>query len=164
MSTACSRSSACRTSGCAPEISVRRSNTNGSLQQIYNPFTGAANGADRQQFANNQIPANMIDPIALKIMQLYPLPNKPGIGAGGLTNNYRREETRTVDRKNFDVKLNFNRNTDHQIWTKFSMMDAVVDDLTNYLGPPTGCGRRRRVHAGSIRRPRDKPGRCRRRC
>src|SRR5688572_2617000 len=110
-------------------------NTNGTVQQIYNPFTGAANGADRQQFANNRIPANMIDPIALKIMQLYPLPNVPGIGAGGLTNNYRREETRTVDRKNFDVKLNFNRNTNHQIWTKCSMMDAVVDDLTNYLGP-----------------------------
>ena len=54
-----------------------------------------------------------------------------------MTNNYRREETRTVDRKNFDVKLNFNRNADHQIWGKFSMMDAVVDDLTNYLGPPT---------------------------
>jgi hypothetical protein len=112
-------------------------NTNGTLQQIYNPFTGGANGVGRQQFANNQIPANMIDPIALKILQLYPLPNNPGIGAGGLTNNYRREETRTVDRKNFDVKVNFNRNTDHQIWAKFSMMDAVVDDLTNYLGPAT---------------------------
>jgi outer membrane receptor protein involved in Fe transport len=112
-------------------------NTNGSLQQIYNPFTGAVDGAGRQQFANNQIPANMIDPIALKIMQLYPLPNNPGIGAGGLTNNYRRQETRTVDRKNFDVKVNYNRTGEHQIWGKFSMMDAVVDDLTNYLGPPT---------------------------
>jgi hypothetical protein len=112
-------------------------NANGSLQNIYNPFSGAANGADRQQFAGNVIPSNMIDPIALKIMQLYPLPNNPGIGAGGLTNNYRRQETRTVDRKNYDVKLNFNRTSEHQIWGKFSFMDAVVDDLTNYLGPPT---------------------------
>ena len=109
-------------------------NANGTLQQIYNPFT-AVDGTNRQQFPNNQIPANLIDPIALKVLQLYPLPNVPGIGAGGLTNNYRRQETRTVDRKNVDVKVNFNRNTDHQIWTKFSMMDAVVDDLTNYLGP-----------------------------
>jgi hypothetical protein len=110
-------------------------NTNGSLQLIYNPFT-AVDGTNRQQFAGNVIPANMIDPIALKIMQLYPLPNNPGIGAGGLTQNYRRQETRTVDRKNFDVKMNFNRTAEHQIWGKFSMMDAVVDDLTNYLGPP----------------------------
>ena len=71
------------------------------------PVHRARDGAGRQQFANNQIPANMIDPIALKILQLYPLPNNPGIGAGGLTNNYRREETRTVDRKNFDVKIEF---------------------------------------------------------
>ena len=60
-------------------------NTNGSLQNIYNPSTGAANGTGREQFANNQIPASMINPIALKILQLFPLPNRPGIGAGGLT-------------------------------------------------------------------------------
>ena len=106
----------------------------------------------------------MIDPIALKIMQLYPLPNMPGIGAGGLTNNYRREETRTVDRKNFDVKMNFNRTTDHQIWGKFSMMDAVVDDLTNYLGPDNRTPRATADSPRSIRRRRDRPGRCRRRC
>ena len=109
--------------------------SNSAQQLIYNPFTGAANGVGRQQFANNQIPAGMIDPIALKIMNLFPMPNVAGIGAGGLTNNYQRSETRTVDRKNYDVKLNFNRTTAHQIWGKFSYMNAVVDDLTNYLGP-----------------------------
>jgi Carboxypeptidase regulatory-like domain len=112
-------------------------NTNGTLQLIYNPLTGAANGADRQQFANNQIPTGMIDQIALRVLQLFPPPNTPGIGAGGLTNNYRRQETRTVDRKNVDAKVNWNRTSEHQIWGKFSLMDAVVDDLTNYLGPPT---------------------------
>src|SRR5206468_4078008 len=61
-------------------------NTNGSLQTIYNPFTGAANGTGRDAFANNQIPASLINPISLKIMQLAPLPNTAGIGAGGLTN------------------------------------------------------------------------------
>jgi hypothetical protein len=106
-------------------------NTNGSLQRIYNPFTGNADGTGREQFANNQIPAGMIDPIALKIMQLFPLPNRQGIGAGGLTTNYQRDETRTIDRKNYDYKTNWNRTAAHQIWGKFSFMDAVVDDLTN---------------------------------
>ena len=116
-------------------------NTNGSLQRIYNPFTGNADGTGRTQFANNQIPVGMIDPIGLKIMQLFPLPNTPGIGAGGLTNNYRREETRQVDRDNYDLKLNWNRTPAHQIWGKFSFMNAVVDDLTNYLGPdPNASG------------------------
>jgi hypothetical protein len=111
-------------------------NTNGSLQTIYNPFTGGANGVGREQFANNVIPAGMINPIALKILNnLYPLPNTAGIGAGGLTNNYQRNETRTVDKDNYDVKLNWNRTSAQQIWGKFSYMNANVDDLTNYLGP-----------------------------
>jgi hypothetical protein len=110
-------------------------NTNGSLQNIFDPGTGNSDGTARSQFANNQIPAGRIDPIALKVMQLFPMPNQTGIGAGGLTNNYRRQEDRTVDRDNFDLKLNWNRTAANQIWGKFSYMNAVVDDLTNYLGP-----------------------------
>ena len=83
----------------------------------------------------------MFNPIALKIMNLYPMPNTGGTGLGGLTNNYTRNENRTVDRQNYDVKVNFNRSTAHQIWGKFSYMNAVVDDLTNYLGPdPNATG------------------------
>ena len=116
-------------------------NTNGSLQTIYNPFTGGSNGVGREQFANNQIPSGMINPIAQKIMQLFPMPNIAGIGAGGLTNNYQRDETRTVDRDNYDLKLNWNRTAAQQIWGKYSFMNAVVDDLTNYLGPdPNASG------------------------
>ena len=116
-------------------------NTNGSLQLIYNPFTGNFDGSARQQFTNNQIPTSLIDPIALKILQLFPSPNTTGIGAGGLTNNYQRTETRTVDRKSYDLKFNWNRTSTHQLWAKFSHMHAVVDDLTNYLGPdPNASG------------------------
>jgi hypothetical protein len=124
-------------------------NTNGTLQQIYNPATGAANGSGRDQFANNQIPSNMINPISLKILNLFPLPNIQGIGAGGLTNNYQRQEDRTVDRQNYDAKVNWNRTSTHQIWAKFSHMNAVVDDLTNYLGPDpnaTGDGGKTKVY------------------
>ena len=118
-------------------------NTNGSVQAIYNPFTGSANGVGRTQFADNKIPSNLINPISLKIMNLFPMPNTPGIAtsAGGLTENYRRDETRTVDRDNYDLKLNWNRSTSQQIWGKYSFMNAVVDDLTNYLGPnPNASG------------------------
>ncbi len=110
-------------------------NGGGTQQAIYNPFTGAANGSGREQFTNNQIPANLINPISLKVMQLFPMPNTTGLGLGGLTNNYQRQEDRTVDRKNYDMKVNWNRTGAHQIWAKYSFMNAVVDDLTNYLGP-----------------------------
>jgi hypothetical protein len=110
-------------------------NTNGSMQVIYNPFTGNADGTGRQAFQNNQIPSNLIDPIAKKVLNLYPLPNVQGIGAGGFVNNYQRQENRSVDRQNYDFKVNWNRTSAQQIWAKFSHMHAVVNDLTNYLGP-----------------------------
>ena len=117
-------------------------NNAGTQQTIYNPFTGNADGSGREAFANNQIPANLLNPKARLINDLlYPLPNTTGSGLGGLTRNYQREETRTVDRKNYDVKVNFNRTQAHQLWAKYAFMDAVVDDLTNYLGPdPNATG------------------------
>jgi hypothetical protein len=110
-------------------------NTNGTLQVIYDPATGTANGVGRAPFANNVIPASRIDQIALKVLNLFPRANVPGIGAGGLTNNYRRQEDRKVDRDNYDLKLNWNRTAANQLWGKVSHMNANVDDLTNYLGP-----------------------------
>jgi hypothetical protein len=116
-------------------------NTNGTVQQIYDPATGNADGTGRTQFANNAIPTNRLDLIALKVLQLFPMPNSPGTGAGGLTNNYKRPENRTFARDNYDGKVNWNRTSAHQIWGKFSYMNAVVDDLTNYLGPdPNASG------------------------
>src|SRR5262245_33034728 len=47
-------------------------NANGTQQVIYNPFTGNPDGTGRQPFPNNQIPANLLNPIALKIQQLFP--------------------------------------------------------------------------------------------
>ena len=65
----------------------------------------------------------------------------PGTGAGGLTNNYKRQEDRKFARDNMDGKVNWNRTSANQIWGKVSYMNAVVDDLTNYLGPdPNASG------------------------
>ncbi|HVD93663.1 MAG TPA: TonB-dependent receptor, partial [Vicinamibacterales bacterium] len=116
-------------------------NTNGSIQQIYDPNSGTSNGVGRTQFNNNVIPTGSIDPIALKVLALFPLPNNPGTGAGGLTNNYKRQEDRKFNRDNLDGKVNWNRTSSNQIWGKVSYMNAVVDDLTNYLGPdPNASG------------------------
>jgi hypothetical protein len=110
-------------------------NTNGSTQVIYDPATGNPDGTGRTPFPGNVIPAGRISPIARQILGLFPLENTGGTGAGALTNNYQRPETRTTDRYNYDGKVNWNRTSAHQIWGKYSYMDATVDDLTNYLGP-----------------------------
>ena len=113
-------------------------NNSGTQQTIYNPFsTTANNGTGRTAFEGNRIPANLLDPLAQRILQLYPLPNVQGTGLAGVTNNFQRREDRTFERDNYDVKVNFNRTSAHQLWFKYSYMSAVVDDLSNYLGTPS---------------------------
>src|SRR5690606_22833104 len=53
-------------------------NSAGNLMTIYNPFdtfVNAAGDVQRRPFPGNRIPAEMMDPIALRVMQFYPLPN-----------------------------------------------------------------------------------------
>jgi hypothetical protein len=88
---------------------------------IFNPFTGSLDGTGRTQFANNVIPANLINPISRRVLELVPLPNLPGE-----VNNFFNSAPQTFDRHNFDGKLNWNRNENHQLWTKFSHMRALV--------------------------------------
>jgi hypothetical protein len=59
-----------------PDSSVRSGNFSGGAT-IYNPLTLDANG-NRTPFANNIIPASLIDPTVAKYLALYePLPNAP---------------------------------------------------------------------------------------
>jgi hypothetical protein len=119
----------------------KATNNAGTQQIIYDPLTGGANGVGRVPFEGNIIPSGRINLIALKVLQLYPLPNTTGSGLGGITRNYERVESRSTDRDNYDAKVNWNRTVANQIWGKFSYMNAVVDDLTNYLGPdPNATG------------------------
>ena len=110
----------------------RRTGSAGGQQLIFDPLTGNADGTGRSQFAGNVIPGNRISPVAQEILKYYPLPNLPGN-----TRNYVRDADSSVDRNNYDVKLNWNRTTSHQIWGKYSQMDAVVSNLF-YLGVDGG--------------------------
>jgi Carboxypeptidase regulatory-like domain len=62
---------------------------------VYDP-TSAGVGGTRTAFANNIIPANMVDPVAAKVLSFYPAPNAAGTPAkingvvypGAITNNF----------------------------------------------------------------------------
>ncbi|MDQ6663900.1 MAG: carboxypeptidase regulatory-like domain-containing protein, partial [Acidobacteriota bacterium] len=83
----------------------RTFNSDGSLAVIYDPATTRANpngpGFVREAFAGNIIPANRFDPIAQKVLNLYPLPNATGdpftnarnfaLGGKGVSNNDRMD-------------------------------------------------------------------------
>jgi hypothetical protein len=115
-------------------------NPDGSLQVIYNPFSGNADGTGRVPFPGNKIPANLLSPIALQVQDLYPAPNLPGettngnVGGVPIYRNYQRQQARTFDRNNYDFKMNYNLSTANQIWGKYSRMGADVTSPQAYLG------------------------------
>jgi hypothetical protein len=55
-----------------PTAAERTGDFSGISNQIFDPRT-------QTQFDNNQIPASRLDPIALKLLALIPMPNQPGI-------------------------------------------------------------------------------------
>jgi outer membrane receptor protein involved in Fe transport len=100
--------------------------------RIYDPATGTADGRNREFFPNAVIPASRLSSISRNVQSRYPEPNNPGTN-NGLQNNLFIPRKPTADRDNFDAKINWNRTSAHQIWGKFSMMEASVFDLF-YLG------------------------------
>jgi outer membrane receptor protein involved in Fe transport len=123
-------------------------NANGAQQRIFDPLSGnLATGTGRVQFENNAIPAGRINAIARQLQALYPLPNVDGTGLGGLTANYRTTRRNSTDRHNYDLKLNWNRTDAHQLWGKYSHMNALVDDLFTFpMGSADGDGGETKVH------------------
>jgi hypothetical protein len=87
-------------------------NQAGALIRIFNPFTTRANpsgsGFIRDQFAENRIPQNLIDPVALNVLKYYPLPNLPGDANTG-ANNYAASGSTQLNLDNYDFRV------DHRI-------------------------------------------------
>ena len=86
-------------------------NQAGALIRIFNPFTTRANpsgGFIRDQFTDNKIPTNLIDPVAQNILKFYPLPNQPG-DANTNANNYVASGSTQTNLDNYDFRI------DHRI-------------------------------------------------
>jgi hypothetical protein len=82
----------------------------GSQYQLYNPFTAVQNGTTitRSAFTGNVIPQNLLNPIALAYLNLYPQPNVTlGVGPTG-TNNYVSSVPTTDNYNNEMGRLDYN--------------------------------------------------------
>jgi hypothetical protein len=115
-----------------PTEAMRSGDFSATGTTIYNPFTGGPDGSGRVPFPNNQIPANLMSPAALRMLQNIPLPNQ-----SGLTQNFFASEKQELDRHQFDAKVNWNRTAAHQIWAKYGHMDALVH-CEQAFGPEGG--------------------------
>src|SRR5476649_473898 len=86
----------------------------GRVPIIYDPTTTAptANGGfTRTPFVGNRIPTNRLDPIAMALLQRYPLPTSTGTA-----NNYRRTDGEIDNQDQFDVRVDHRFNTQDQLF------------------------------------------------
>jgi outer membrane receptor protein involved in Fe transport len=102
------------------------------------PRTGlvaAQTGFVRDAFPGNQIPASRIDANALRLMQLYPEPNQPG-----LNNNYVVNRTNNEDTHAFDVRVDHNFSGNDRFFARYSFSDNHKVRLPPFDGDADGGG------------------------
>lgn len=126
-----------------PTAAFRTGDLSTGPTKIYDPNTGNPNGTGRQQFVTNGvanvIPANRLDPVALKLLALIPEPNIPG---AGFTNNYQANVGFQQSSNQFDVKFDQNlRGNDHFAYRySWQRVSTVQDPVFGLAGGPTAGG------------------------
>ena len=93
-----------------PTVRMRSGDFSELSTPIFDPTTGP-----RVAFAGNVIPANRIDPIAAKLVALYPVPNLPG-----LSNNFASTTTRTQDMDTADFRVDHRFDGNNSIFGRYS--------------------------------------------
>src|SRR3954466_1694284 len=128
-----------------PTEALRRGDLSASVNPIYDPATGDANGVGRTPFSGNIIPTNRIDPTALKLIGMMPLPNlRNADGSVPLTNNYFVKAPFDFNRWTLDTKVNWNATPKLNLFGRYSQLDfwtfnePVYGDLLQ--GMPIGGG------------------------
>ncbi len=107
---------------------------------IFNPCTtyNAAshtcttfNAGARVAFAGNTIPANMLDPIAVQILNFYPIPTSPGV-----SNNFIFTAERRLNQDEGDVRIDANISSKDTLYGRFS----IDNSYQFFPGPLPGLG------------------------
>jgi len=106
-----------------PTQAIRNGDFSGLAATIYDPLTGNPDGSGRSPFPGNRLPAGRIHPISRRIQEKAPLPNLAGTSQGTL-NNYYSSGTEKLNRKQYDLKINWNARPELAIWGKYSRMDG----------------------------------------
>jgi hypothetical protein len=123
-----------RTSMTVATADQRAGDFSGYNTSLFDPLTGSASGQNRTAFANKTIPLSRQSSIIRQMQDLVPLPNRPGVVA-----NLARSGTQSLDRGNYDAKINWNKSETLAIWGKYSAMDAAFA-CSPSLGQAQGFG------------------------
>jgi len=93
-----------------PTAKMRAGDFSELSASIYDPTS-----APRAAFAGNLIPAGRIDPIAARLVALYPLPNLPG-----LANNYASTTMRTQNMDTADFRVDHRFDGNNSLFARYS--------------------------------------------
>jgi hypothetical protein len=107
----------------------------GVAQAIYDPATTApktGGGFTRTQFTNNTIPTASMDPVALQLLNRFPLPTK-----SGTANNYTRSANEPDDLDQFDVRIDNHFLTRDHFFARYSYS---IDKSSPVTPLPDGSG------------------------
>ncbi len=109
--------------------SLGATNTNAPLV-LYNPATN-------QPFANNIIPVQNLNPIALALLRYYPAPNQPGNA-----NNYQFETSKPSDTDNVGFRLQRNVSAKNRLFlnVQYQRRDSVSAQAFGYSDTTSGYG------------------------
>jgi len=99
-----------------------------SLAVINDPLT-------KQPFANNQVPRARFDPVAAKVLELWPQPNFPG---SGTRDNFIRNPPWTVDRDAFDTRIDHDLSGKDKIFGRLSISPSKTRRESVFPEPARG--------------------------
>lgn len=113
-------------------------NQPGVRNKIYDPLTTTGSGAaaKRTQFANNIIPLNRIDPVAMAVAKLYPASNIQG--RDDLPSNYFYSPNDADDADQYDFRGDHNINDSHRFFVRYSLRDQFVNEPGTLPFPALG--------------------------
>jgi hypothetical protein len=125
---------------------------------LYNPFDTYVDPTTgrtmRRPFANNQIPANMLDSFGKNLLSYYPQPNTPGLitpggQATGISNLF-VDGASPLNFNRFDVKIDHNITSNYRIMGRYSQSSftTVPVDAYRTAANPTALSQRDYQDAG----------------
>jgi len=108
-------------------------NATGVAQTIFDPGTRVRQGTAivAQPFAGNVIPANRFNGKAVKLLDLYPVPNVP---ATSLARNYQVERVRQQDADQFTARADFAENSNSNWFGRWSWGNDFEVQPSNFVG------------------------------
>ena len=102
----------------------------GNLIPIYDPLTLDPATGTRQQFPNNVIPADRLDPLAQQLLEFFPAPQDESAPPG--VTNITTARNRARDDDQFHIRIDHMLSDDTTIFGRFSYFDSPILQPRNY--------------------------------